>query len=563
MATSAQDILDRMSAFARNRLDHEWSWRQIAKLAAPDVGEFDSYWAGRQSHSNTITPLVATTARRSKDIYDSTAVWSVERLASGIESLVTPSNEYWHDLDLNDLTRHTATDAEARYFEKLRNLLFKVRYDSDSGFIAASQTCYRRLVGFGNGFMMVEEGDNPEKALISYRYIPITQSFAAENHAGTIDTFMWPYTLTARQAVQKFGRSVHPSIAAAAEHVTDKDKLFPFVQMIAPRGDCGYSIRNVVSRTPVASIHVDAQNQMVVRESGFYTFPVVDFRWLPEPGQVYGEGPIAKVLADIQSLNVMAKNELVASDLAVKPPLLVPHAGIVNRPKVAPREIIVGGMSMNGQKMVEPLHTIQRVDFAAAVRQMKQEQVKNGLYINLFQILVENPRMTATEALIRANEKGELLGPAGTRLQQSLSNLVDREIDILVRRGLYDIGSEYRPPRSLQEKRISPSFSGPINRLRMTKEAEGISQYINITQPLATISPEVNDVIHPIRMAKKLASVLGVPKDALRTEDEFAAEQTRKQQVAAMEAQSIAARNTAAAAKDGAAAMQTLQQVGL
>ena len=53
--------------------------------------------------------------------------------------------------------------------------------------------------------------------------------------------------------------------------------------------------------------------------------------------------------------------------------------------------------------------------------EVRRTQVKETLYINLFQTLIKNPEMTATEAMIRNNEKGELLGPAGGKIQAALS----------------------------------------------------------------------------------------------------------------------------------------------
>ncbi|WP_256583764.1 portal protein, partial [Pseudomonas sp. GW460-12] len=80
--------------------------------------------------------------------------------------------------------------------------------------------------------------------------------------------------------------------------------------------------------------------------------------------------------------------------------------------------------------------------------------------------------MSATEALIRANEKGELLGPAGSRIQESLSRLIQRELGILKRFGLFERDSLFRPPQSLQNRELGPKFTSPLDRLRKSKDAE-------------------------------------------------------------------------------------------
>jgi hypothetical protein len=533
--STADDVIDRLSSLSMKRTDFEWAWRQVQKVAAPDGGNFDGNGASAGGFTGLLPMANAT--RRSKDIYDSTAVWAVDRLASGLEALIIPQSEYWHGFDITDLTKITASDAEKQWMEDLRNLLFKVRYDSDSGWISATQTCLRRLVAFGNAFMMVEDGIDG-KSLTRYRPLPLPQCFADESHQGVLDTFYWVFELTARQAIQKYGNKVSQRIKTAAESSKNKDETFRFIQAIHPRADYGHSYEGM-KRSPWASCHVEEESRLVVRESGYSSFPIIDFRWLPEPGCVYGEGPVMKCLADIQSVNVMAKNELIASDQAVRPPLLVANAGIVNQPTVNPGSTIVGGVSPDGKQLVVPMGLGQRLDFHTLVLEAKRNQVKESLYINLFALLVQNPQMSATEALIRANEKGELLGPAGSRVQQSLSNCVEREMDILQRRGLYDRGSEYEVPRSLRNRNIGPQMSGPLNKLRRTKEAEGIVRTLQVMSPLAQVEPEVVDNFDGDNMARELTEIFNAPRSILRSK-EAVAERRAKRAAAQAQAQNAA-----------------------
>jgi hypothetical protein len=555
MAGIADDVIDRLTSLSLKRTDFEWAWRQVQKVAAPDGGNFDGNGASAGGFSGLLPMANAT--RRSKDIYDSTAVWAVDRLASGIEALIIPQSEYWHNFDLTDFTMVEATDNEKQWLENLRNLVFKVRYDSDSGWIPATQTCLRRLVAFGNAFMMVEDSLD-SKALVRYRPLPLPQSYADENHQGVIDTFYWVFELTARQAIQKYGNKVSQRIKNAAESSKNKDETFRFIQAIHPRADYGHSYEGV-KRSPWASCHVEEESRLVVQESGYYDFPIIDFRWLPEPGCVYGEGPVMKCLADIQSLNVMAKNELTASDQAVRPPLLVANAGVVNQPSVNPGTTVVGGISPDGKQLVQPMNLGQRLDFHTLVLEAKRNQVKESLYINLFALLVQNPQMSATEALIRANEKGELLGPSGSRIQQSLSNCVERELGILQRRGLYDRGSAFEVPRTLRNRNIGPQMSGPLNRLRRTKEAEGTVRVLQVMSPLAQVEPEVVDNFDGDSMARELTEIFGAPRKILRTQ-EAVAERRAQRARAQQQAQNAAlAEQMANAGKLGGEALAQLQ----
>jgi hypothetical protein len=554
MTNTADDVLNRLGQLSAARGDFERVWRQVADVAAPDAGDFLS-----PTGLGTMMPQ-ATAAKRSRKIYDSTAVWAVDRLSSGIEALIIPQSETWHDLEIQAFDSYAPLDDEKLWLERVRNAMFKARYDADSGWISASQTAIRRLVAFGNAFVFVEDGYD-RRAPVRYRHLPLGECYAGENHHGQIDTFYRHYTLSARQALQKFGNKVSDKVKRAAESPTDKDRAFQFVQCIHPRSDFGDSTDGV-ARSPWSSLHVEVEERRIIGESGFFEFPIVDFRWLPEPGKTYGEGPVMKCLSDIQSLNLMAKNELTASQQAVDPPLLMPHSGVMNRPNTNPGAINIGGMSPDGRQLIQPLFTGQRLDFATMVKEASKNQVKESLYINLFATLISSRQQSATEAMIKANEKGELLGPAGSRLQHSLSGMIERELGILQRKGMFDPDSIFAVPPTLQDKNIAPSFAGQLSRLRRMKEAEGTIRTLQVMAPLAQVDPAVVDNFDSDKMARGLGEIFGMPVEFIRKQDDVSRMRQQRQQAQAAAQNAAIAKDAASAAKDGAVALSTFAEAG-
>lgn len=560
MAGIADDHINRLSALATDRISVEAVWQQAADVAAPDAADFTGT-AAAQSATSVLGLPVNKSAERSVKLYDATAANAVDRLASGLESVICPQSEYWHTLSIDDWTHDDTPDDAKAWIEKSRNYLFKQRYDADSGWINSIQTCFRRSVVFGNSFQYVDEGWD-KRAAIRYRYMPLNECYVAEDAHGTIHTWYRLYTLSAEQAVGQFGSRVHSKIQKAAESATDKDRRFVFLQCVSPRGDYGDS--SVTSTQMMyQSQHIDVDNKMVVRTSGYHEFPIIDYRWLAEPGRVYADGLISRCLADIQALQLMAKNELVAGQQAIDPPLLVANAGVMNRPNTNPGAINFGGMDAQGRKMIEPLFTGQRLDFATKVLEAKRLQIKESLYINLFATLVDPHTQSATEALIRNNEKGELLGPAGARFQQSLSRLVDREMGILSRRGMYAPDSKLAPPRSVQGRSVAPTFTSQIDRLRRTKEAEGTIRTLEIMAPLAQIDNEVVDIFDGDAMAKGLAEILGMPQSFVRPREIVAQRRAARQQQVAMAQNAAIAKDLAAAGKQGSDAIAGIKQSGM
>lgn len=553
----ADDHIDRLSQLSVARSGFEAAWAQVRKVAAPDASDFKAIGTGSTALIGGLPMPDA--ANMSKDIYDVTAINAVDRLASGMEAIVTPQSEYWHGLGITDFTRKPGrvNDEEKSWLEDIRNLMFSIRYDADSGFVPAWQTALRRVIQFGTAFIWVEENLTAD-SMIRYQYMPLGECYAAVDKNDVVNTWYRYYELTATQAVEKFGSRTPASIRGAADSATDKDRRFKFVHCIHPSSD--YDQGN--SPFPFKSLHIAYDDRTIVGQKGFFEFPIIDVRWLPEPGKVYGEGPVMRVLAEIQSANLLAKNELVASEQAVRPPLLVGHAGVMNRPNTNPGAINFGGMTPQGQELIKPLFTGQRLDFATMILEAKKNAIRESLYLNLFQLLVQNPQMSATEALIRANEKAELLGPAGSRLQGGLSRLINRELGILVRRGLLDRDSSYAVPRSVRG-RLSVQFTSPLDRLRRAKEGEGITRMLEIVAPLAQIDPSVVDNFDPDMMVRELRDILGAPVRVLRDPEVVAQRRAAREEQQAMMANAQIAEQLAKASAQGTDALAGAKEAGV
>ncbi len=555
MATGVvQDVLDRLAQLSSDRAGYEAVWDQVDAVAATHVAN-----AGYGRSGIGIVPPVPNAAIRSRKLYDSTGINAVDRLASGIEALVIPQSEYWHGLGITDFKRSKRTDQELLWLEQQRDLLFEIRYDADSGWVNASQSAMRSCISHGAGFFYVEEGFNAH-ALINYQYIPVRECYIATDAKGVVTCFYRYYELTNEQACNEFGERTPAKIREACDNPTMKDKKTQFVHAIQPRGDYGRS--NDIKGAKFESIHISVQEKQVCKEKGYYEFPIMDFRWLPEGTNGWAEGPVMKCLSDIQSLQVMGRNELLAGEQSVRPPLLVANAGVMNRPSAAPGAINLGGVNAQGQRMIEPLFNGQRLDFATMVIEAKRNMVKDSMYLNLFALLVQNPQMSATEAMIKANEKGELLGPAGSRLQQTLSRMVDREMGILGRKGLHSPDSAYRVPQTLQGKNLVPQMSGPLDRLRRAKEGEGIMRLLEAVAPLAQANPDVVDNIDEDETVRELRDIFGAPVSVLRDPKVVAQRRADRAQQQQLAQGAATAKDMAAAGAQGTQALANMKQSG-
>jgi hypothetical protein len=102
--------------------------RELAKYVLPTMA---------QHEATDIVRAVAgepNSAYRSPQLFDHTAIMAIQRLAAGEISLNMPSASIWHDLRKSDPFAGEASQAEKEFLERLRNYLFKMRYNPRTGF---------------------------------------------------------------------------------------------------------------------------------------------------------------------------------------------------------------------------------------------------------------------------------------------------------------------------------------------------------------------------------------------------------------------------------------------
>jgi hypothetical protein len=172
--------------------------------------------------------------------------------------------------------------------------------------------------------------------------------------------------------------------------------------------------------------------------------------------------------------------------------------------------------------------------------------------------------MTATEAIIRANEKGELLGPAGAKMESALSKATERELDIVQRKGAFEPGTPLTPPETVTGKNVGVRATGPLSRLRRMQELQGVESVTQMAGALAQYGPEVaGDILDRIDHDETLElvrEIRGAPRKMFRTDEEVAQRRQAREQQAANQAGLMATESLAKAAGQATPAIQAAMQ---
>lgn len=559
------DVLDRHGQLAADRSAWEAHWLDVSRYALPDVDVVNIGGSARLTAAvNGIapTPVAATNSRA---IYDQTSLWAIDRGTAGFLSLVTPQSQKWHDLKPDDPFAPEPTDEEKRWLEFLRDYMHLMRGNPQSGFWVAHKAAIRSVWGLGTGVMFVQEAFGRGASLpISYRYILLSECYLSANFEGVVDTCFRQFQLSARACVQQWGPACSADTKAMADDPKRKDQTVEIIHAVFPRTERGGS-GNSNRDSRWASVYLETKAKHLIGESGYYSFPYIVHHWNRNNQGGYSEGPLAIALADVKSLNMLAKNALTAAQQAIAPPLATID-GFTNRINLNSNAVNAGLVSPDGKLLAQPIVTAQRPDFAEMVLNTKREQIKTSLYVNVWQSIIDHPAETATQSLLRAQEKGDLLGPAGNSIQHGLSLMVEREVDILERKGAFREGSPLVPPASMAGRSIGVRFSSPLDRLQRSNELTGAQQVVGMADLLAKSGKmDALDRLDSDEIMDLAQEVTGAPRRILKSVE--AANQARQyqQQIAAMQqtidmlkqggdaGQSVAAGSDALAASPGVA----------
>lgn len=536
------EIVTEYQWLAGDRGNFEAHWREIADRISPsDRNQFQS-----RMHNTTKGE------KRNEFVFDSTAAVSLNRFAAILDSLLTPRNQTWHKLTASNPLLNKDKQV-SQWFYDVNRLLFKYRYAPKAGFSSQNQQNYRSLGAYGSGCVLVDALDEDVKSEpgLRYRHIHLGEIYFVENHQGIVDKCYRYFSLTARQAVQKWGDKVPDTI----KKVQNKETLFWFIHCVKSRNDDYDPTRVDYKGMPYASYYVSDETKVLLQEGGYNTFPYAISRYEQSSQEVYGRSPAMDVLPAIKTLNEEKKTILRQGHRVVDPVLLVHDDGILDTFSLKPGALNAGGVTADGRPLVHALPT-GNLEMGKELMDDERALIKDAFLVSIFQILTESPQMTATEVLERSKEKGILLAPTIGRQQgEYLGPMIERELDVLAQQRLIP-----PMPQVLKEAKgeFQIQYDSPLSRAQRAEEAAGLGrtiesalQVIQVTQDPAPLDFFDWDTIMP-----QVADIQGVPPGWLRSVE--AVQQIRAQRSQEKQQQTAIQAGPAAAAmvKAGAVAQK-------
>lgn len=523
----AASIIKRHANAAQNRGTFEAHWEECAKRVLP---QYSGSFHDRDG-------LTTQGEKKTDEMFDATAALALTRFAAAMESMLTPRNSKWHRIVSIDKTLKK-NRAVQMWMDDVTNLLFKYRYAPQANYASQQHESYMALGAFGTGGLFVDALDPAYGKGIRYQHPHLGEVYFLDNHQGIIDTSLRKFELTARQAMQRWPEGLPEDIVNAAKDDNKGDAKFWFIHCVKPRSEAeGYDPQRIdVNGMKFASYYVSVTGKKTVQKGGYHSFPYAISRYVVAPGELYGRSPAMLALPAIKVLNEEKKTVLKQGHRVVDPVLLAHDDGVLDAFSLKPGAVNYGGVNAEGRPLV---HTLPTGNIAVAQEMMDAEKavINDAFLVTLFQILVETPRMTATEVLERAREKGALLSPTmGRQQSEALGPMIDRELDVLGSQGLLP-----PMPQMLKEAKgeYEIAYDSPLSRSQKAEEAAGLTRLIDWTREYVAVTadPTPLDWIDWDTIMPELADIQAVPARWVR--DPAVVAQRRAERAEAAQAQQM------------------------
>jgi len=539
LADVAQEVLFEFRQVSGDRGNWEAHWTEIAERIWPNHSFLFMGFGIQKTEGE----------KRTFRLFDSTAALALNRFGAILDSLLTPRNQKWHRLKPADKMLEKNHEV-MMWFEVVNDLLFKYRYAPQANFSSQNQLVYKSLGAYGTGAMFIDSLANEPG--LRYKNTFLGEMYFFENHQGIVDRAIRHFMMRARPAAQLWGDTLPDEIKQAA--INFPNRPYYFLHCVKPRGEPAI-FRKDYKGMPYASYYVSVTGAAGLSEGGYRTFPYAVPRYEQMPHEVYGRSPAMDVLPAIKTLNEQKKAMLKQAHRVIDPILLVHDDGIIDTFSLKPGAMNAGGISADGRPLVQPLPT-GNVQLGKEMMDEERNLINDAFLVSLFQILVQTPEMTATEALERAREKGILLNPTlGRQQSEYLGPMIDREIDVLMSQNLL-------PPmpkilKQAQGEYIA-EYDSPLSRAQRAEEASGLMRTIESALQIVQVTqnPEPLDFFNWDVVIPEVASINGTPLAWMRTLDQVKIIRNQRSQDAQINQAITAAPGAAAMIKAGAAAQK-------
>lgn len=474
-------LLRRYETAKTKRRNWEPHWHDSYNYALPQRNGFGGVQnAGQPKHDQ---------------LYDATAMDAVEQLASSLLANITPPWSQWFGLKPGpDMGRREAQLLAPALEQTGRTI--QNHFDR-SNFIVEMHQCYLDLVVGGTAILAFEEAAPGQLSAFRFSAVPLSRVTLEEGEDGMLNGFYRTLSLTLAQITGRYPLATLPdNIVRAGEK--DTQRKFEVLESVLP---------NTLGTFDAAALLLENGKPSLLRESRLPQSPLIAFRWLKSPGEIYGRSPVMKALPDIKTANKVVELILKNASIAVTGIWQADDDGVLNPSNIdlTPGTIIPKAVGSSG---LSPLEMPGRFDISQIVLEDLRGRIRHALLTDKLGPL-SSARMTATEVLERSAEMAMILGATYGRMQSELMTpLIQRSFAILRRRGEV-------PDINIDGRLVELDHRSPLARAQGQRDIQNTLFWVEAAMAMGAGAA---DAVNLPAAARFLGESLGVPSDLIRKE---------------------------------------------
>lgn len=466
-----------------------------------------------------------------REIYDSTAPVSANRLASHIHGNLTSPAIKWFGLSFRQEEMDEEQDAK-EWLEACEERVWQALKESDFG-VEASEV-YLDIVSLGTSHIMQEPKNDLQWEGMDFTAVPMMDCHFEEGGDDALLRFYRILRYTFLQLKDRWPDLSEDDLPKPTGD--DKDgsveMRYDVIFCIFARPDkkdADIDRPLAPEQRPFGYKYVLRKGTIELEEGGYFEMPAMVARWGTVAGSRWGHSPAHQSLSDIKQINDTVAQVSEARSKAIDPPYKATERGVIGD-----LDLVAGGLTIvTDMDNLAPLEN--NTNWAEATKELDRLEfnIRSNFFIDMLDLKV-SPAMTATEVIERRNRLFQFMSTTVERLiTDFLDPVVMNTFGILARQG------QLPPqPESVIGQEMDIEYTGPLPRALKSEISIGMQQWIGGVLAMAETRPEVLDIPDWDQMIRTDAELRGVPAKVLKAMDEIKelraarADQERKMQEA-------------------------------
>lgn len=461
-------------------------------------------------------------------IIDSTGLLALRVCAGGLWSGLTNPNTPWFKL-ASMLSWEELDAAGSAWFEKTEKQMYAVL--GQGNFYSIMHQAFADETLFGNAPILTLEDSED---VCRFYLAAAGEYFLGLGPRLSHDTYARDFTWTVLQIVEMFGIENCPTEVVKMWEDDSVDREFVVSHLIEPnypirsRKKSGQPVQMVSKAFTFREFYwlkgIKGEQPLSVR--GFNSLPFSVMKWTTISNSAYADSPCMDALGDNKQIQRETLRKAEFIEKGVRPPM---GAGVQmkNEPaSIQPAHITYMTSDQVG-KGFWPLFEVPAAWLPALTSDIEivQKRIEKALYVDVFMAITQmegvEPR-NELELTQRNLESLQTMGPVITNAEEALAGILQRVLDIMMRRKMVD-----PLPPSLQKVPMKVNF---ISRLRMAQRAaEAVTMKDTLqTAGFAGSAAQAAGLPNPIRVinldkfVREYGDASGFPISLFYTEGEVA-----------------------------------------